>query len=394
MKIFQPSFWKIAWLTICLGWILHFPAASQCTANMATRSYDTLITGIGYGNYQLHFPQFNPDSGLLASVKINARVSVTYQFTLKNADIIPSIYSLWVGREDLFTSPVLTSPYDNIMEQKIGVFPLDPGVSVSQGPFSFLNNYNNTDSITGNVAPFLGNGNINFAYSPITYTTLRTNNNSSYAYSAVARDTVHYTVTYFYCRSSVVLASELTHFAAALKDPITQPAPSTVQVTWSVVNEPAGRQYQVQRSRDGQHFTTVGVLTGDGAADYTYDDQLPAAASGNWYYRLQLIDPAGSTFSTIRTVTITENTEGPGLSVYPNPADDFVDLHFAGGMGSGAGWHIELLAVDGSRVQNGNYLSSNNIHINFQHRLPAGVYFIQATDLRGGQRYIKRVVKR
>jgi hypothetical protein len=397
MKVYDPSFWKKVCLTLCIGMILHFSSLAQCANNMATRSYDTVLTGIGYGSFSIRFPKWNPDSGLLASVKISARVSVQYGFTLKNADIISSVYSLWVGREDQFSSPSMNSDYDNTTEQKIGVFPLDPGNSIVKAPFTFLDNYVNTDSITG-TAPFLGTDSVSFTYSPITYTTLHTNNNSSYSYSAAARDTVHFSLTYLYCKGGgVVLAANLTRFEAGLQ------GPATVHLDWSSVNEVEGRQYAVQRSQDGQHFTTVAFLpavnfsggtdaggsASSGAVDYNYDDHLPAGATGKWYYRLQLTDPGSSVYSVIKEVTI---SGGGGLSVYPNPAVDFVDLVFD--QGSGAGWQVEILAADGSRIQSGNYTQSNNIHIDFLNRFPAGVYFIQATE-RGGQRsFIKRIVKR
>ena len=388
MKIQEDSYLKKAGLALCVGVILYFSSPAQCTNNMSARSYDTVLTGIGYGNYTLQFPKWNPDSGLLASVKINARVSVYYSFTLKNVDLMASTYSLWVGREDLINGAAMSNAYDNITEQKLGAFPLNPGSTLSQGPFAFLDNYNNTDSITANTAGFLGTGNLSLAYSPITYTTLRSNNNSSYSYTSAMLDTVHFSLTYTYCRGGAVLASQLTRFSAVLLDP------TIVQLDWSVVNETAGRQYQVQRSRDGQHFAPLASIQAIDSdhPDYTYKDNLPAGAAGKWYYRLQFNDPAGIAYSEIRQVLVTENTEGPGLSVYPNPATNFVDLIFDPGAGSGAGWQVELYAADGSRVQRGIYPLTGSIHIDFSHKLTPGVYFLRATDLQGQQRFINRIL--
>ena len=399
MKLHDPSFRKKASLALCVGMILHVASFAQCAGNMATRSYDTLITGIGYGTFQVRFPKWNPDSGLLAAAVIKARVSVQYGFTLTNVNVGSTIYTLWVGREDQFSSLSMSGDYDNITEQKIGVFTLDPGSSITKTPFTFLDNYVNTDSITG-TAPFLGTDSANFVYSPVTYTTLHTNNNSSYSYTSAARDTVHFSLTYLYCKGGgggSVLATNLTRFEAILQDPV------TVHLDWSAENEVEGRQYAVQRSQDGQHFTTVGLLpaggvssgagTGgpgsSGTTDYTYDDKLPAGPAGKWYYRLQLTDDNGSVYSVIKEITIAEKG---GLSIYPNPAVDFVDLVFD--QGSGAGWQVEILAVDGSRIQSGNYTQPNNLHIGFLHILPAGVYFIRAMEWQGQRSYIKRIIKR
>jgi hypothetical protein len=184
-----------------------------------------------------------------------------------------------------------------------------------------------------------------------------------------------------------VLASNLTRFSAVLQ------GPAVVQLDWSVVNEIAGRQYLVQRSQDGQHFMTIASLGATGTADYTYNDNLPAAAAGKWYYRLQIDDPAGTTWSAIKQVMVTI-TGGPGLSVYPNPAVDFVDLAFDPGAGSGAGWQVELFATDGSRVLSGNYLLTNTIHLNFPRKLTPGVYMLRTTGLQGQGHFINRILIR
>jgi hypothetical protein len=174
--------------------------------------------------------------------------------------------------------------------------------------------------------------------------------------------------------------------------------PATVQLDWSSVNEVGGRQYAVQRSQDGQHFTTIAILPalnsgtgGSETADYNYDDHLPAGVTGKCYYRLQLSDPGSSTYSIIKEVEVGK-AGGEGLSLYPNPAVDFVDLVFA--RGARAGWQVELLTVDGKRIQNGNYMQPNNIHIDFLNRWPAGVYFIRATERGGVRSYVKRLIKR
>ncbi len=379
---------------MCIGMILHFSSFAQCAGNMATRSYDTVFTGAGYGTYQITVPKWNPDSGTLAAVVIKAVVSVQYGFTLRNADNIPSIYTLWLGREDVISSPSLAGDYDNTKEVKIGIFPLNPGSAVTKPTFTFLSNYVNTDSITG-TAPFLGTDSVNLTYSPITYSTIRSNNNANYTYSSFSLDTTHFSVTYIYCRGGgIILASNLVRFDATLQDP------STVHLDWSSVNEVDGRQYVIQRSQDGQHFTTIGMLPAagsdgagnDGEADYNYYDRLPAGISGNLYYRLQLTDPGSSiTYSAIKEVAI--GATGPGgLILYPNPAIDFVDLVFD--QGSDAGWRVDIFAADGRRVQSGSYTGSNNIHIDFLNRFPAGVYFIQAMEIGGQRSFVKRMVKR
>ncbi len=280
------------------------PSAGQCGNTLGIRSYDTLLTGPGYVTYTITFPKWNPDSGTLLSVKLTALVNQQYSFTLKNADLTPSIYTLLVGRYDAISSPVMSLPYSSTTEQTIGVYSLDPGASVSRAPFTLLQNYASTDSITDQVAAFAGSGSLSFVYAPISYSDVHTNNNSSYSYGAAATDSIHFSMSYQYCKTSV-LASSLISFAA-------QPqAPSVVRLSWTMANEEPGRSYEVQQSGDGVHFTSVASLPavagGTGTADYAYTwtmPAIPAAASSpgvqagapaDWYFRLKIDDANGGT---------------------------------------------------------------------------------------------------
>jgi hypothetical protein len=384
--------WKMAvrvrCFCLCLGLILDTiaitPSRAQCGGTLPTRSYDTVITGPGFGNYTFSFPRWNADSGTLMSVKINAIVSLKYGFTLRNADVVPSIYSVTAGREDQISSPAMAVPYDNIAQQSVGVFSLAPGNQVTQAPFSFLNNYNNSDSIVGAMSNFIGSGNLSFAYSPITYTDVHANNNASYSFSATAQDTVHFILTYTYCGAGL-LAASLTRFDAAAY------GPGSVALSWTAVNEEAGRVYEIDESSYGVQFSAAGLLastaSGTGVSDYRFICNLPAASPGKWYFRLKIMDPGASPiYSIVKTVNMGPGN-GHGIYLYPAPATDFINIVFdpsgtnspAGNASPGA-WQIDLLAADGSLLQREYYslAAGSAVRMNFAHKLAAGVYFIRA----------------
>jgi hypothetical protein len=379
-------------------------SAGQCGSNLGTRSYDTLLTGIGYGNYTINFPQWNADSGTLISVRIRAVVNLQYGFTLTNADITPSIYTVLVGRYDQITSPAMTSMYDSIIEVNMGAFPLSPGASVSRPPFNFLQNYTNTDSITGQIASFIGTGALTFAYSPITYSDVHTNNNSSYSFSATAKDSIHFSITYQFCNIGV-LASSLIRFIAAPS------APSAALLSWTMANEEKGRQYEIEHSEDGLNFTTVASMPSlasgvpgnadYGNADYTYTDHLPSGTQGKWYFRLKIeYGQGGFTYSAIKSV-IFGSCIGSGLILYPDPATDHVNIVFdpeaAGGnagavasgeaganAGTGGDWQVEVFSADGRLIQKEIYSNMRSVRMNFRQKPAPGAYFVRATDLRTG----------
>jgi len=362
------------WLLLCAGLLLHGRTSAQCANNLSIRTYDTVLTGPGYGTFHLSFPKWSLDSGLLVSVKINAQVNVAYGFTLKNVDVLTGAYTIWAGREDQITSPSLSAPYDNITEQKIGVYPLNPGDQVAVAPFPFLSNYNNIDSFSAGTAPFLGAGQVNFTYSPVTYTNIHTTNNASYSYHASATEVTRFSLTYTYCTSGVILNSGLTDFTAVLKDP------SSVQLDWRVAGDEGSRLYEVQRSENGRDFMTIGKQPSIAAATgYTYIDH--PAATGKWYYRLRITTPGNIAYSPVKEVTL-DGSAGK-LVVYPNPAVSHINLVLPGDPSSPGDWRVDILSPDGRLIQRAEFFHTNSFFINFRQHLSPGVYFIRATDLVG-----------
>jgi type IX secretion system substrate protein len=387
MKTIHRSFRLKMSLALWAGMVCCFSSIGQSGAGGApailSRTYDTLLTGFGYSNYNLTFPQWDPQTGTLAAVRIRALVTVQYGFTLKNVDVVPSTYTIIAGREDAFSSPAMAVAYDNIFEQKVGSWLLNPGGVQSQLPFPVLNQYNNTDSITGNIAGFMGTGTFSLSYSPITYTDIRTDNNSSYSFRANVHDTTHFSVTYFYSPSGVVLATGLMGFTATLQPP------GLVQLVWTAANETAGRQYVVEASRDGLFFAGVSEsmpsALRSGAVDYQYPYKLPSGSQGKWYFRIRITGADGTIdYSVIREVTVVVDPGGgvgagsSGMILYPNPAADFVNLSFADPVLRD--WQVEIYSADGRLIQRNDYLQSGNILVNFPFKLVPGTYFVRATD--------------
>jgi hypothetical protein len=375
-------------LALCLGIILHTACLGQCTNNLATRTFDTTLTSNGFRMYNLSFPQWSPDSGILVSVKLSAQVSSTYGFTLTNEGTGSSTYpySLTIGQEDVISGSVLSSPYTGITYQDVGNWSLLPEQSVTYAPFVFLNNHITSDSITSNTTPFLGTGQVSLNYMSFTYTDLTAENNSTYEYSDNISNTMKFSLQYLVCQSEGVLAINLMAWSAELI------SPGTVRLSWTDASATPGRQYQVQRSPDGRNFTTIATImaeTDSQSIDYNYIDQLPQASSGIIYYRLGLDDAGQLSWSDIRTVTIPSSLDH-SLRVYPNPAINYIDLvtgHNA------TDWQVEIFAAGGNLVQKQTCLQSSILHIPLNINMSQGVYFVRVTDLRGQQSYTTSFVR-
>jgi hypothetical protein len=153
-----------------------------------------------------------------------------------------------------------------------------------------------------------------------------------------------------------VTTPHLSEFAIALIDPpgplgfsllnfsAVYNAPSTL-LSWETSREQQTTDFQVQRSADGQDFTTIGSVPagGNSTATLSYHFTDPTAAqTGNatLYYRLQETDRSGQVnYSPVDVIRI--DASG-ALSVYPNPATDHVFVRINAITGSRA----ELIVTD------------------------------------------------
>jgi hypothetical protein len=90
---------------------------------------------------------------------------------------------------------------------------------------------------------------------------------------------------------------------------------------WKTTHESKCKIYEVQRSRDGVHYATIGTQlcrNSSGVQQYAYTDIQPG--KGTFYYRLRQVDIDGThEYSQVRNVSFGE--EG-GMRAYPNPVRD------------------------------------------------------------------------
>ena len=96
-----------------------------------------------------------------------------------------------------------------------------------------------------------------------------------------------------------------------------------IQLDWRMLTETNIKQYEIERSLNGQIFTNAGQLLAKGnngdKVDYTWLDLNPG--NGIIYYRIKAVDLDGKlTYSTIIRIQI--NKASTGITLYPNPVID------------------------------------------------------------------------
>jgi len=100
------------------------------------------------------------------------------------------------------------------------------------------------------------------------------------------------------------------------------PRDNTVHLQWTTAYESNNKGFEVQRSTDGNHWSTIGFVAGvgnsTGTSHYNYSDQN--LSSGRYYYRLKQVDLDGRfTYSAIVSVVLGSQSLYTLEQNFPNP---------------------------------------------------------------------------
>ncbi len=139
---------------------------------------------------------------------------------------------------------------------------------------------------------------------------------------------------------NVILPVALTTFSGAIKN-------NTSVLSWTTASETNNKGFMVQRSADNVTWEDLSFINGKGSAStYSYVDVNPLG--GNNYYRLKQIDVDGkATLSAIVALNFAK-TSATTLSIYPNPASNYLRVQLGTITNSNA--VAELIALDGKIV--------------------------------------------
>ena len=185
-----------------------------------------------------------------------------------------------------------------------------------------------------------------------------------------------------------VLATQLFNFSGTLLN-------NDAQLKWST-NEQKLSYFNLQRSVDGIHFTTIMKLLSKGnlteKADYQYfDKNIAALNSKNIYYRLEAVDNDGNS-SLSNVVLLKLKTESLFVSIKPNPVVSNFNIQIN---------QVQTLQQVRLQIINstGNTIFSENRNINTGSNLLsynssswlAGMYIINLSFADGSVKQIKLI---
>jgi len=156
-------------------------------------------------------------------------------------------------------------------------------------------------------------------------------------------------------------------------------------LAWSTATESNNDHFTVQRSQDAIHFTNLANIKGAGNSSlvlhYSFTDIHPFANVN--YYRIEQTDYDGqTTFS--KTIGINYPVKTHTVNVFPNPANNLIQLSFAQSVNN---FQVEIINTLGEPVLK----TTNQMKMDIS-SLPAGMYFLKTTS--GNNVFMNKFQKR
>ena len=101
-------------------------------------------------------------------------------------------------------------------------------------------------------------------------------------------------------------------------------------MTKAELNTKASYHYEIEMSRNGNNFTSIGTQSKTEFEANGYKFLYTATdGSGNYYFRVKQVYSSGYVrFTDIKSIEL-ENTDKPKINIFPNPSNGVVGIKFA-----------------------------------------------------------------
>lgn len=136
-----------------------------------------------------------------------------------------------------------------------------------------------------------------------------------------------------------------------------QPQKTNTHLTWRTASESQNAHFEVEHSRNGVSFESIGKMPGHGTTtepnEYSFTHERPGP--GTHYYRLRQVDfDGGHTYSQVVSIDQTGLRDLSGLALWPNPTTGIVNL--GGELPEGTAYTVS--DVLGRQLIKGNFSSA------------------------------------
>jgi Secretion system C-terminal sorting domain len=374
---------------------IPLPTSAQClcTGGLPATAIDQSVTIAPTQTSVLtfSFQQFDPSIGTLSCVNLKdtiSGISTTYVLNTDPMDTIAYLFQLTVDNK--ISGPGIT--INQLFNKVYGYDTLNPGGqpgdTITYGPDNIFNNATSSANTGGNPA-YIGLGTVDFTYK-INGGLIALDGGLNYkdSISTIIGGTLN--LTYYWCPSSP-LATTISNFSAFKQQN------STVLLEWVARNDQYNANYEIQYSKDGSEYSTVGNIastptTSVQVTAYQYQYPLAPADQGELYFRIKRTDANGNiVYSMIKEVDL-QTTGSIGIQTFPNPVISSVTVQF--NENQTGEFMFELVSLTGQVMQQNqvNMSATNVASLNLNSRPAKGVYLLRAQDLSKGKQYITKIL--
>jgi hypothetical protein len=307
----------------------------------SSHSYNTSITGMVSGSYVFRWT-------------INGSSSCTNNHT--DVTIVKDCNST-------YTTTGATCPYLN--GTLLASF-TDPDGTITAASLS-------SGSLPPGVSMSATNGNITVSNkNSIVYNTYSFGVKTTDQYGGTTTQTVNLPIT---CPLPVTLTSFAGKSLSSNK----------IKLEWATASEIDNSYFEIEKSRNGRNFITLGRETGFGTSNiihsYNYVDDMPF--NGINYYRLKQVDFNGAYVYSNIIVVSTDEQSSPTLLVYPNPTRASSSVNLELSLNESQTVHFTVTDINGKIYYQGDKqlnegINKENIQLS---GLMPGIYLIRVTGL-------------
>ena len=165
---------------------------------------------------------------------------------------------------------------------------------------------------------------------------------------------------------------------------------------WLATNLQNNTNYEVQFSKNGEDFSSIGSVPTDPAAagtitEYHYQYNLNPTDVGSIYFRIKRIDENGKiSYSAVKLINL-QSTGSMGIQTYPNPIVSSVKVQFDE-VQSGH-FMLELVNISGQVIeQKAMTLDGTNlIDFALSNHPAKGLYVLRAKDISHNKQFLTKV---
>ena len=348
-------------------------------------AFDTTISfPSGVLNRQVKFAQFDPQNGMVTCVKLCVTIKgVIDSVAIENYTSSPQDANYTYKRRDTIRGPGISSFLTSTpTDLSFGPYPLDPFDGVydsgldlyTRGPDTVLTSQlcsNISDSTT--IAQFYGTDSVTYNYSINASATGSIPGGSGFA---LVRSSALVNFHFEYCTCpAVILPINIYEFN------INRLTESKVDLKWSGFDEIySDYYYEAEVSRDGNNFTSIGILqkNNENTDSYKLTYTADSEDDGIYYFRVKQVYSNGYVhYSNIKHMVL-KNSVRTKFSIYPNPSTGIVGIKFDNSL---SGYFNALIyTTQGQMTVNREIVVKQGSSYMELARLVPGVYWLRLTD--------------